>query len=156
MYFISVMVGIGLIGTWTALWQSIATNTPSAEIPNSLATYAIALVAAAFAEVILDDGTPEDEERPSRSNSAFRMFALVMLIASIALGAIALILASQNSLRWSTWIALLATFLSLVLWWIVNAYNPHLSAPDVMANTPLGGPIEPSAELNGNLEGINA
>ncbi len=155
MYFVSLMFGAALIGTWSALWQSYVSKKLLADVPNSIATYAIALVAAAFADVVLEDNSRRtDDDTRSDSSPTFRMFALTLVIASGSLGVLALFFAPTNT-EWSTFWACLAALMSMFLWWIVNADNPNLREADSDPAAPIGGD-SPTDDLPGTLDDLTA
>lgn len=146
LYFIAVMLGVGLIGTWKELLDAIK-NQVCPDVTGSISTYAIAVVASAFAEVVLSDKQDSSKEsNPRQWTPAFRMFALFMVVVSVGTGVAAL------ELKWP-FLAIAAAILSLLLWWVVNADNPTFKEPQMEEATPIG-PIDPEADLQGTLDNL--
>ena len=150
------MLGVGLVGTWSAVWESVSLSKLTSDVPNSIATYAIAVVAAAFAEVVLDNRERDSDEGDANtfSDTTFRMFALSVVIIAVAFGLLALKLGDTH---WTgTFFAVCAAAISLFLWWIVNADNPNLRVPTNLAKGPIGGQIDLSEDLPGSLDNIKS
>lgn len=143
LYFVSVMCGVGLLGTWMQILEGISTNTwPN--LSNNLASYAIAVVASTFAEVVLSSRAGARDE-DTQFGPAFQMFALCIVVVCVGLGMTAF------TLSWTT-SAIAAAFASLFLWWVVNAGNRILQEPDPVPAAPLGGKAEDA--LSGDLQDI--
>jgi hypothetical protein len=161
LYFFFVMVLLGGLGVWVPLlaetplahaWAAATCSLPSSEctfttlhiqsleVLSHLAAALLAVVAAAFADAILE---PE-------ANGSFRMFAFSIFALTVFLGVITLFSAPCKQ---AYFCGITGAALSLFLWWIVNARNRRLLGPQPEADAPTGGPTD--APLAGSLEGIN-
>lgn len=156
MYFVTLMFGVGLVGTWFAIWSAWSKGKLSSEVPDSLATYAIAVVASTFAEVVLNWTGKQNSPKEIFAEATFRMLALTIVVGVVATSLVALNIATDHP-RLATVMALCSSVASLTLWWIVNAKNPNLSTSPNSPTVPIGGGDEETLNpLSGNLDSITS
>lgn len=142
-YFLVAVAGVGALGIWVELINLCLAKPPldPSALRTAIATFFPALVGSTCFQVVL-----------GRYLKALQ--AAIFLATSILL-AIAGWLISAHSLSFtiSLPIAVLASLVSLWLWWIANADNPDL-ADEALVDAPTGGAV--GQTLSGNLEGFQS
>lgn len=137
------MVLLGGMGIWVPIYQNYGRSLSAAEalaVPYGIATYLMAVIATAFADILITDA-----ERLS-----LRMFAFGISAAALIAGTLALFCTDVSK---AYALSLMGGVLSLMLWCIVNAENLRLrEPPPPTAST--GG--DPKQKLTGTLDGIEA
>lgn len=139
-YFVVVVVFVGASGVWLPFLIETDTKNPCFNITSTLtvglATYCIALLAAAMADNLLS----------LHKLKTLRFFIFSLFLLSITLAYVTLI---TKTIGWGV----VTTLLTLVMW-ILN-YSDDDSKKDSMeppGDTPAGGPT--TQELAGNLDGF--
>jgi uncharacterized membrane protein YfcA len=139
LYFFFVMIGVGSFGIWVPPLVSALSHRPISidelSIPYAIATYAVAILAAALADVMV-----AFVSRPLR----MFVFAISILAGSLALFSLVAVW-PNTALRLAT----PAAVLSLVLWWVANGCEsrfqdqaPQLPGGDEPQNESLAGTTE--------------
>ena len=109
MYFLFVVVGLGGLGAWQAIPNTVL-------LYANLQTYAMGISAAAAVELIL----------PNSTNRALRMLAISLGIATYFFS----LLDQQNGFY-----SVLATLFALLLWILSSSSNPNIGNPSLVAAT---------------------
>ena len=142
-YFAVVLILLGGMGVWVPIYQNYGKSVSLAEalaVPNGIATYLIAVIAAAFADILLTDA----EKKP------IRIFSYAISVVALILGVLCLFCGNVAT---AYCLSVPGSVLSLMLWCIVNAEESTLQdPPPPTAST--GGDVD--KPLPGNLDGISA
>ena len=143
-YFFAFIVTIGGFGIWIEVYKNIATsNNDISSLMKSLLTFSLALSSATLADLFLHDPSNREYGRPISKNGRFVFQAAGLLL----MGSNCLLLFADVS--WTHMItSWLVTFLTLLLWWNTNSYNPRLANID--ANLALGSKEGVSDRPTGN------
>jgi hypothetical protein len=124
-------------GSRTSLCSSnLSSDSRFLEVLSHLAAALLAVVAAAFADAILERD----------ANDSFRMLAFSIFVVTVILGVLTLY---SQPCHQANLFGILGAVLSLFLWWIVNATNRRLQDFD----GPTGGPVD--RQVQGSLDGIS-
>lgn len=139
LYFIFIIIGIGLAGVFIAIEIEIRKTFAGYEtithsnITMSFATYFIALLTSASADLILSS---------NEENRSFKIVGVCAVLFGVGLFWLTQVLDE----KWSYAPALLGSILALAAWWLANAENPNLTPKKEPEDaTPSGNEL-----LNGN------
>lgn len=135
LYFIFVVIGVGGIGTWMALWRGKV-----ADLSESLATGAIALIAGVTIELVL----------PQKTAHSMKMLGYTGLTVAGGLLALSIALKERNQYGLAIATATVLALLSWFFWILTNSENPNLNPPEDAA---IGGDPE-KLEIPGDLSGF--
>lgn len=117
---------------------------------QSLSTYAIALAATSFVDLIISKNDPKISQSPFKN-----LFSMVMMAAFVLVAGLAFWTFSSMASGWAFILALIGTIVSLIVWWIANGDSAKSMEeeprPDAsMGGNPKGGAGTPEA-LRGGL-----
>ena len=156
-YFIFVIVvlaGIGWIIPLIMAWYYGVGEKYEMLTPyfQSLSTYAIALSATSFVDLIISINEPQVSKRPFRNT-----FSLVIMFAFVVVVGLSLWTFSGMSMLSSATLAIIGTLLSWVVWWVCNGDNAkNLEEPPAPPNAALGGdPLVTIGDPNALAGGLN-
>lgn len=146
-FFVGVVIGVGGFGFWIPYF-----SLDQAEMGNklvlaqALATYFLAIVATAFADLTLTFFVKFKEANTANQSTLISLWAvsLIMFLAVGVLGAIGLVKKSNEDFVLK--LSYIGAVIALFLWWIANfdneklkessfdkPYNPQTAAPDSLA-----------------------
>lgn len=153
-FIVAILIGAGigvLIPVAKLLIQmlSVGYQRPDAvSIVQSLTTYAIAISATAFVDLLLtiNDGTNKVANNPIKNSIAFTVIIAFAFVIAFTLWTY-----TPMRLMASSCLAVVGTALALMIWWIANADNSKLLEAEPSPNAATGGNTEKPA---GNLEDL--
>ena len=144
LYFIFIIIGIGLAGVFIAIEIEIRKTfvgydaITHSNITMSFATYFIALLTSASADLILSS---------NEENRSFKILGVCAVLFGVGLFWLTQVLDEE----WSYIPALSGSILALAAWWLANAENPNLTPKKVPADaTPDRDELLDGSELLGN------
>lgn len=144
-YFVAITVAVGGIGVWISLpGVLISCPSPTNQISflNSLSTYLLAVLAAAFADFILG---------VRKKRSSMQMFAMFVFTIGTLAAVISRFITSTN-MSYARSAAIVAAVLAFFLWWIANADNIRLSEGMPRIDSAMGGNADDN--LKGEIKGF--
>jgi hypothetical protein len=154
-YFFVIVLLAGGLGTWISLYklfQLDATATADtvkfaqSDIYRNLATYALAILASSFADMLLSQ---------SNATAVAHRSLVIYSLGFLLLETFVVMFAHATTNSFHGFIVTIAgTLCALVLWWITNADNSRLLEPPVSQTAPTGG--DPQQNPRGTLTGIRA
>lgn len=154
-YFVFVtflLAGIGWIVPLVMVWYyGVGDNYKDlATFSQALGTYAIALAATSFVDLIISKDDPKISRRPFKN-----LFSMAVMFAFVVVVALSLWTFSGMSIAWSLFLAILGTVLSLAVWWVANGDNAQYMEEPPPPSAATGGDPRKATNDPDNVEGLN-
>jgi len=149
-FVIFLLAGIGWIIPLVMVWYyGVGHDYKELSIfSQSLSTYAIALAATSFVDLVISKDDPKISRRPFKN-----LFSMAVMFSFIIVVALTLWTFSAMSIGWSLFLAILGTILSLIIWWVANGDNAQYMEEPPSPSAATGGDPSKGAPDPKALEG---
>jgi len=150
-YFFAVVLLLGGLGWIIPLCRLVFYGDMEVvcELPSAFSTFLLALLAGAMADIVLSgDGSVEDSTSPETTRG-FRIFAFGLSLLGIPLAYAGI---QRTPSVWAYVASILGMFISLFLWWVLNADRTRWQDKPPEPINATGGTT--SVELKGSIEGL--
>jgi len=135
LYFIVIVIGVGGIGPWINLAKK--NNLP--EFYYSVATFALTLASASFADVVLYRNRNNSiDENKNYDMLTFPYTCIFFITAASAVFSLIICGFFPENLATGANFSLVSLFFGIFLWWQVNSRNPQLYKAPLEAENALG------------------